>query len=75
MVETLDSYDLLVGMQNGAVSVESSKDIPQKLNKVTIWFSNPTLGIPKRIEGRRDSWMAQLSVQLLISVQVVISGL
>ena len=54
MCRNWNSCALLVGMENGAASVENRMVVPQKLkNRITIWSSNSTFGYtyPKELKA------------------------
>ena len=45
MLRKGNTFALLMGMQTGAATVESSMEIPQKIkNGPALWLSNPTSG-------------------------------
>ena len=45
-------YPLLMGMQTGAATVENSMEILQKINRATVWPSNPSSGyLPPKFEN------------------------
>ena len=65
-------FALLVGMQIGAVTVESSMKIPQKIkNETAFWSSDPASGIIS--EGTQEAIQKNISIPVFIAALFTIT--
>ena len=71
-MEKVNPFALLVGMQNGAATVESSMQTPQKIkNGSAFWPSDPTYGNVS--EGTQNTNSKNMSTPMFIAVLFTIT--